>query len=994
MNPANESSARSDAPRPLTVLLVEDRASDAELIVAALRRSGLQVTWSRVDTETAYIGSLDSAPDLVLADYRLPQFDALRALGHLTERGLDIPFIVVSGTIGDEEAAALIKAGAADYLLKDRLGRLGTAVRAALTTRALLRQRQRDEEALRESAELTRLVLSNALDAVITIDDRGRILSWNPQAERVFGWSGEDVHGRLLSETIVPAQYREAHERGLEHFRATGEGPALGRRLELSALRRDGSEFPIELTITALRAQGATRFSAFVRDTTERSRAEGARRESEASFRLLFASNPLPMWVFDVATLYFLEVNGAAVAQYGYAREEFLRMRVSDIRPPEDLLRFERIVAELAAGAQDTVVRHAGTGRHRFKDGRIREVDVVSHSIVFGGRRAALVVVYDVTELRAAERSLAKSNERLQILHEIDRGLISADPPAAIAGAALRRLRPLLGALRASVAIFDLPAGRGEWLAVEVRGRAGLGRGARVRFPLATLGDIAALRKGEVQLVEDIAAEPTRPLAKEILAEGIRAFLVVPLIAGGELIGSLNFGNGEPGPFGAEEVGIARDVGTQLAIALAQARLLEQVQRQAEELERRVDERTLALSGSNARLEEEIGERRRAEAVADRANQAKSAFLSRMSHELRTPLNAILGFAQLLDMDLLEEDARESLGQILRAGRHLLGLINEVLDISRIETGQLPMSLEPVFVSDLLQVAIDLVRPLAETRGITVPRQLASASLYVLADRQRLQQVLLNLLSNAVKYNSPGGRVELSCEEVSGARARIAVTDTGPGIAPDKIARLFTPFDRLGAEATTEEGTGLGLTLSKHLAEAMAGTLTVDSQLGKGTTFACELPIAMPPPESSDLPTESEPALAVESADQAPMLVLYIEDNLSNLRLVERIAARRPYVRIVPAMQGRLGLELAREHRPDLILLDRHLPDMEGDEVLRLLLGNPVTAGIPVVILSADASPNRVQALLGQGARAYLTKPFDVSEFLTLLDEFRPGPGR
>jgi PAS domain S-box-containing protein len=805
---------------PLTALMLEDRQADADLIEAALRRAGLEFRLTRVETEVAYLAALPARPDFVIADYRLPQFDALRALGHLAEQGLDIPFIVVSDAIGDEEAAALIKAGAADYLLKDRLGRLGPAVRAALATRALRAQQRQDEAALRESDERTRLIVDNALDAVITIDDSGRILSWNPPAERIFGWRAGEVLGRPLSETIVPHQHRAAHDRGLEHFRATGEGPVLGRQLELTALRRDGTEFPVELAITPVRLRGSVVFSAFVRDITERAKAEEARRESEASFRLLFASNPLPMWVYDAATLYFLEVNRAAVAQYGYSREEFLRMRIRDIRPPEEILRLEAAVAELASGPEDSVRRHTGSWRHRLKDGRIREVDIASHSISFGGRRAALVVAHDVTDLREAERGLA---------------------------------------------------------------------------------------------------------------------------------------------------------------------------RYTEELEHRVGERTRALSQANARLEQEIAERRRAEAAAEQANHAKSEFLSRMSHELRTPLNAILGFAQLLEMDQLSPD-QESLGQILRAGRHLLGLINEVLDISRIETGQLHVSLEPVAVEDILRAAIDLVRPLADARGIALAADVAGDSRHVLADRQRLQQVLLNLLSNGVKYNAPGGRVHLSCVAAPDDRLRIRVADTGPGLAPDKLARLFTPFDRLGAESSAEEGTGLGLTLSKRLVEVMGGALHVDSRVGEGSVFSVELPLVPAPTALPDAGAREQ--ARAERGDRPPVLVLYVEDNLSNLRLVERIAERRPHVKILPAMQGRVGIDLARQHRPDLILLDRHLPDMGGDEVLRLLREDPRTTSIPVVILSADASPSRVQALLGQGARDYLTKPLDVHRLLELLDTLSPGPPR
>ena len=861
-------------------------------------------------------------------------------------------------------------------------------------TRAELRARMRAErvaaelrdsqEALHESEERSRLTLARALDAIITIDVEGLILGWNPQAEQLFGWPAEDVLRRRLSEIIIPPAYREAHEKGLARLRETGDGPALNRRLELSALRRDGTEFPVELAITPVQLKGAMVFSAFLRDVTQQRQAQDALRESEASFRLLFAGNPLAMWVYDVETLHFLEVNAAAVAQYGYSREEFLRMRISDIRPPEDVDRLKDVVAALATGTDETR-GHTGPWRHRLKDGRVIDVDVVSHAMVFSGRRAALVVATDVTELKRSEATLAKYAERLSILHEIDRAVIAAAAPVEIAQAALQRLRPLLGVPRAIVNLFDLAAGEVEWLAAA--GRRRIRGGPGVRFPLKLMGDVDALRRGELQVI-DVASLPRGPEAESLLASGVHVYMVVPMIAGGELIGGLSFG-GASAQFPPEQISIAREVATQLAIAITQARLYERVTRHAEELEQRVQERTLALGAANEQLQQEIAERRRAEEKADHANRAKSDFLSRMSHELRTPLNGILGFAQLLEMESLPVDQEESVAQILKAGRHLLGLINEVLDISRIETGRLQLSLEPVPVGETLRGALDIVRPLAAQHGIALNAGAADERQHVLADRQRLQQVLLNLLANAVKYNRTGGTVAVSCEEILGERLRILVRDTGHGISPDKLDRLFTPFDRLGAEGTGVEGTGLGLALSKHLVDVMGGTLDVTSQVGVGSTFAVELPLTAAPVEALE-PRGGSPTVDPAPPD-ARMVVLYIEDNLSNLRLIEQVLGRRPRTTLLSAMQGRLGLDLAREHRPDLILLDLHLPDLPGQEVLRRLLNEPRTREIPVLILSADATPGHVERLLAAGARAYLTKPLDVRQLLALVDKHAPG---
>ncbi|MEX2624355.1 MAG: ATP-binding protein [Acidimicrobiia bacterium] len=377
---------------------------------------------------------------------------------------------------------------------------------------------------------------------------------------------------------------------------------------------------------------------------------------------------------------------------------------------------------------------------------------------------------------------------------------------------------------------------------------------------------------------------------------------------------------------------------------------------------------------------------RSAQVDAEMANLAKSEFLSRMSHELRTPLNSIIGFGQLLEIADLADDHRDSVKYILKGARHLLDLINEVLDIARIEAGRISLSLEPVPVATTVSELVDLLHPMAQRRNVEVELEgCGDCDRHVLADRQRFIQVLLNLLSNALKYNRVGGRVTVCCHPTEDQRLRISVVDTGPGITAQMLDRIFTPFDRLGADNTDEEGTGLGLVLSRHLVQAMGGTLEVDTAVGAGSTFTVSLPLAGSPLDQ--VANSTAEVVTPIGGNGVRRKVLYIEDNHSNLTLVQRILDYRPGVDLLTALQGQIGIDQAREHRPDLILLDLDLPDLPGRDVLTELRRDERTAQIPIVVISADASSGQIRRLIEAGADGYLTKPLDLTQFLATIDE-------
>ena len=403
-----------------------------------------------------------------------------------------------------------------------------------------------------------------------------------------------------------------------------------------------------------------------------------------------------------------------------------------------------------------------------------------------------------------------------------------------------------------------------------------------------------------------------------------------------------------------------------------------------------------ALRGFS-KITRDITDRRAAEIAlrtareeAERASRAKSEFLSRMSHELRTPLNSILGFAQLLDMDS-PPGQKAQIGHILRAGQHLLTLINEVLDIAKIEAGRLPLNIESVPLAIALQEALNLVSPMAADAGIhLVPLPTMAADQAIVADRQRLTQVLLNLLSNAIKYNRPQGQVSIEVA-IDQQRIAVSVSDTGKGIAADRLGQLFKPFERLETDPNVE-GSGLGLALSKSLLEMMNGSLNVQSQPGAGSRFTLELPFLRLQQTAAAAPVQQPPLIPALAGPDIQGKVLCIEDNLSSLALIETLLQRRPGIKLLSSMQGQLGLDLAAQHAPRLILLDVSLPDIDGLNVLQRLRQSVITRTTPVLMIIADASDLTHLALCDAGATAVLTKPIHVPSFLAHLDQYFPEP--
>jgi signal transduction histidine kinase/CheY-like chemotaxis protein len=408
----------------------------------------------------------------------------------------------------------------------------------------------------------------------------------------------------------------------------------------------------------------------------------------------------------------------------------------------------------------------------------------------------------------------------------------------------------------------------------------------------------------------------------------------------------------------------------------------QEVMRLNEQLEARVGERTAQLEASNKELA-------LATETAERANRAKSEFLSSMSHELRTPLNAILGFGQLLTSDSFDLPAAkrvEFTQQIIKAGKHLLNLISEILDLARIESANLMLSLEPVGLADTLSECQTMVSPSAAQRGIRLIFP-PDVTLSVIADRTRLKQVLLNLLSNAVKYNREHGTVAVDCKLLKPDRVRITVQDTGHGLRPEQLDALFQPFNRLGQEAGPVEGTGIGLVVTKRLVELMGGKISATSTVGVGSVFSVDFKLADEPSGVTRPSADSAfaPLTSAEHPTGRPLL-LYVEDNPANLQLVREIVELRGDLRQMSAPDAQLGIELARAHSPQVILMDINLPGLSGKDALNVLRSDPTTAHIPIIALTANAMPGDVAQGLATGFYRYVTKPIEVHKLNDAID--------
>jgi PAS domain S-box-containing protein len=659
-----------------------------------------------------------------------------------------------------------------------------------------------------------RALLEAALDAVVAIDEHGRIQEFNPAAEAMFGYRRADVLSRQIAEVLIPASLRDVHHRGIARFLETGEGDVIGKRTELSAVRADGTEIPVEVSITEVPQGAPAKFTWFIRDLSEQKQSASELRAYAEQLRGLIESAPDGILMIDGDGRIEL-VNRQAEAMFGYAAEELIGQKVELLVPESPRTRHEQHRGGYGAHPR---LRPMGADldlRARRKDGSEFPVEIRLAPIASNGDRHVLSLISDVTEVRRKEVQLRTYAERLTTLSEIQHAILTAKSAEEIATAAVSRLRAGLGVARATVTLLE--PGTEEYVvfafdsdqepAVDLRG---------IRGPASLLGDLDALRRGEIHVTESLASIQDPPPNVDMLLEaGLQSAVSIPLVVDGELLGTINLLERQVNPdFPGELIEIAREIADELALALSQGRLRDQLSRYAEELEERVVERTAELEAANDELE---------------------SFSYSVSHDLRAPLRAIHGFSQILEDehgDALPEEGRRYLKLVSENAQNLGKLIDGLLDFSRL--GRQALSLQPVDLGRLVREVVHELTPERDGRSIGLEIETLPT---IDCDRLLMRQVFTNLLSNALKFtrDRETARIEVGAFDEDGQYV-VFVRDNGVGFDMRHASKLFGVFQRLH-RAEEFEGTGLGLALVGRIVHQHGGRIWAEGQPGEGACF-------------------------------------------------------------------------------------------------------------------------------------------------------------
>jgi signal transduction histidine kinase/ActR/RegA family two-component response regulator len=814
-------------------------------------------------------------------------------------------------------------------------------------------------DALLQTGHLQKAIFNSANFSSIATDAKGVIQIFNVGAERMLGYRAADVVNKITPADISDPQEVIARAKALSVELGTPIAPGFEALVfkasrgiediyELTYIRKDRSRFPAVVSVTALRdAQDAIiGYLLIGTDNTARKQAEEALLKAGALQRAIFNSANFSSIATDAKGVIQI-FNVGAERMLGYTAADVMnKITPADISDPQEVvLRATALSLEFAtpiAPGFEALVFKASRG--------IEDIYELTYFRKDGSRFPAVV---SVTALRDAQDAI------------IGYLLIGTDNTARKhAEEALRKAGALQSAIFNSANFSSIATdAKGVIQIFNVGAERMLGYDVADVVNTITPADISDPQ----ELI--VRAEALSTELGTVITPGFEA-LVFKAARGIEDIYELTYIRKDGSRFPAVVSVTALRDGHNAIIGYLLIGTDNTARKQVDTERKRLDQ---VLLEKNVELE--------------RANLAKSDFLSSMSHELRSPLNAILGFAQLIAIDAttITTSQKASIDQILHAGWYLLELINGILDLAQIESGKLSLSVEQVLLAEVMAECQAMIEPQSHTRNIHMSFCQFDVPCFVHADRTRLKQVVINLLSNALKYNRAGGSVTVECSTSTPDRVRISIGDTGAGLPSAKLAQLFEPFNRLGQETGAEEGTGIGLVVSKRLVELMGGAIGVESTVGVGSVFWIELNAAIAPDVDVEGPGSTAARQPRVVKDAGPRTLLYVEDNPANLSLVEQLVARCSNMRLLSARNATLGIQIARDSLPDVILMDINMQGLNGLDALKILRDDPVTAHIPVVAVSANAMPHDIRKGLEAGFFRYLTKPINVNEFMDTL---------
>jgi PAS domain S-box-containing protein len=859
---------------PLRILIVEDRAADAELMAAELRRARFDPSWKRVETEAEYLTELQNSPDVILADNTLPQFSASRALKLLKESNLDIPLIVVTGSITEEIAVERIKQGAADYIVKDRMTRLASAVERALKEKQLRAEKRTSDASLRASEARKGAIMDSALDCIITMDDEGKIIEFNPAAERTFAYARAEVIGKEMANLIIPPSLRDKHRHGLAHYLTTGEGPALGKRLEITAMRADASEFPVELSIVRIPDSEPPQFTGFIRDITERKRREEEIHRNLERIRALHEIDVaitssldlgsrlnillekielfVPIAAATTVRLLNQETGGIeSVACRGISDEEEWRARAPTtlsgrtqmVVKSMEVVTVRNIHTDLTAGnldlfqarglvsylgvpllAQGEVLGVLGLYTKREHEFDKEEIDFL---VTLAGQAAIAINNAQLyAEVKKRELRLDESRRNLEALYTITAAASQSLELDSVLKQVILKISDIFGFDTTMIYLYDKQR-------TELRLRASTESETGRRMGLLSFprgkGNVGRVAEtGEALVFEDIKTDPVYQRtsdSKQAAAHAFSFFAALPIKGAMKNLGTLLCIGNRPRKLAANQFQLLTSMADQIAIAVRNNELYEEVKSRAQELQQKASE-------------------------LETANRTKDEFLSVMSHELRTPLSVVMGYAGMIKEKMLGDinpQQEAALQKMLSRANDQLNLINTIMQTTQLEAKAVSANYEFFDLRDLLDQLKSDYQVHTDKKKVSLIWHYPTAAVPIKSDNSKLKQILQNLINNALKFTDRGS-VTVSVRVTLTPNFRFVefnVADTGIGISAQQLSLIFGKFHQVdSSETRLYGGVGLGLYIVQNFIDLLGGKIEVESEVGKGSTFTVKIPYA------------------------------------------------------------------------------------------------------------------------------------------------------